>query len=129
MALINNTNKRGNEMKQLSELLKRLDGFKVVEANEKEMTLETPMGNLSVSWTPKVIMKVHSNDPSKNQFPIQVVLNICKNGVSVYQWGSTNNDLNSEIIGFFQEKARKDFIVKYGERNQTEKEMGLLFNL
>jgi|TARA_R110002020_G_scaffold73987_3_gene189673 hypothetical protein len=113
-------------MKQLSELLKRLDGFKVIEANEEKMTLESPMGNLSVSWRAKV---VSSCGVDKGFFPLQVILNICKNGVSVYHWGSMDNESNAKIIGFFQEKSRKDFLNKNDERKQTEKEIGLLLNL
>ena len=104
-------------------LLNRLDGFKTIKASEDKMELKTPMGKLEVNFTTDVISGF------TEEFSLQVILNISKNGCSIYRWGSMSNKDNAKIIKFFQEKYHKDFQKKHEDRKQNEKDICILLNL
>ncbi len=110
-------------MKDLNTLLNRLDEFKTIKASTDKLQLKTPMGKLEVSFTTDIVSGF------TEEFSLQVILNISKNGYSIYQWGAMSNKDNAKIIKFFQEKYHKEFPKKYEERKQNEKDIGILLNL
>ena len=116
-------------MEKLNTLLKRLDDFKVIEATEDKMKLETPLGVLEVAYRVDVIYNHSSKAKLFKEFPIQVCLTISKNGNVLHTWGAMSNEQNIKIIHFFQEKDDEGFMNEHYQRGQDEKEVGTLLNL
>ena len=116
-------------MEKLNTLLKRLDGFKVIEATEDKIKLETQLGVLEVAYRVDVIYNHSSKAKLFKEFPIQVCLTISKNGKVLHSWGSMNNEQNVQIIHFFQEKYDEEVQKEYFQRGQDEEKVGTLLNL
>ena len=120
-------------MNDLQKVLNRLDDFKVIEATDKKVILETPAGNITATYridtlrNPKPVYR--ENMYTDERFPLQVVFHISAKGSVVYTWGAMTNEDNSTIINFFQEKNEKHTIKKHEEDKQTTKNVSLLLNL
>jgi len=116
-------------MEKLNTLLKRLDDFKVIEATEDKIKLETPLGVLEVAYKVDVIYNHSSKAKLFKEFPIQVVLMISKNKNVLHNWGAMSNEQNIQIIDFFQRKYNDEFMKEHFQKGRDEEEVGTLLNL
>lgn len=110
-----------NTMDDLQRVLNRLDSFRVIDATDRKVVLETPEGNVTASYRIDTLRG--------NTFPLQVVFHITHKGLNVYTWGSMSNEQNANIIRYFKVKDGGFILTKHKEDKQTEKNIRFLLNL
>jgi len=83
-------------MKNLKEVLNKLEeGIVIDSISEKELIIETIIGNLRVSYD------IQSS--SFTSIPFKAILRIVKDkqNIVLYTWGCSSNDENKELLEWF----------------------------
>lgn len=109
-------------MNNLTKYLEKLERLTVTGINRDKLTLTTEEG-----FTIQMKLEVNTIQ-MKNVYPIQVVIQVTKEGMRVSQWGCDSNESNQEAILWLYKKGMKAKDLEYDEEERRVRELKAEFD-
>lgn len=109
-------------MNSLTDFLVKLDRLTATGIDRSKLIITTEEG-----YTVKLNLEV-STVRMKTPYPIQVVIQVIKDGMRVSQWGCDSNESNQEAIFWLYKKGMRAKDLQYDEEERKVKELKVEFD-